>query len=176
MWFSLLIGTMMLPWVVTLIPTFLLFKSLGWFNTLLPLTVPAWFGGSAFSVFLIRQFFLTIPTELDEAARIDGASHLQTYRDVLLPLARPALATVAIFSFIFHWNDFLGPLIYLSSQDKWTLALGLRGFQTGYAAAGGRWNLLMAASTVMVLPVILVFLLAQRYFVKGITLSGFGGR
>jgi ABC-type glycerol-3-phosphate transport system permease component len=175
-WFSVLVGTMLLPWVVTLIPTFILFKFLGWFDTFLPLTVPAWFGGGAFSVFLIRQFFLTIPYELEEASRMDGASYLQTYWHVIMPLARPALATVAIFSFIYHWSDFLAPLIYISSQEKWTIALGLRGFQTGYAAAGGRWNLLMAASTVMVIPMIVTFLAAQRYFIKGISLSGFGGR
>lgn len=175
-WFGLLIATMLLPWVVTLIPTFVLFKRLGWFDTFLPLTVPSWFGGGAFSVFLIRQFLLAIPYEMDEAARIDGASYLQTYWRVIIPLSKPALASVAIFTFIYHWSDFLGPLIYLNSQEHWTLALGLRGFQTGYAAAGGQWNLLMAASTVVTIPMILIFLFGQRYFIRGISLSGFGGR
>jgi len=171
--FVLLLSTMMLPYVVTLIPSFLLFKYLRWLDTFLPLIVPSFFGGGAFFIFLIRQFYTTIPIDLDEAAVIDGAGYLRIWWSILLPLSRPVLATVAIFSFIWNWNDFMGPLIYLNSLEKFTLALGLAGFRSMHSA---RWNLLMAASTVVLLPVLIVFFVAQRYFIRGIVTSGLAGR
>jgi multiple sugar transport system permease protein len=134
--------------------------------------VPPWFGGGVFNIFLLRQFFRTIPADLIEASRIDGAGELRIYAQIMLPLAGPALAVVAIFTFINSWNDFLGPLIYLSSQEKYTIALGLATFKGMYAT---QWHYLMAASTVMVLPIIILFFLAQRYFVQGIVMTGTKG-
>jgi multiple sugar transport system permease protein len=171
--FILVISTMMLPSVVTLIPTFLIFKTLGWLDTFLPLIVPSWFGASAFSIFLLRQFFLTIPRELDEAARIDGASNFSIYWTIILPLAQPALATVIIFQVLWRWNDFMDPLIYLNTMDNYTVALALRTFQN---VRSQRINYLMALSSLQVLPVMLLFFLAQKYFIRGITLTGLGGR
>lgn len=171
--FGLVLSTIMLPSIVTLIPTFIVFRNLKWINTFLPLTVPYWLGGGAFNIFLIRQFFMTIPYEFDEAARIDGASNFRIYWNIILPLAKPALATVAIFSFINHWNDFFLPLIYLQSNSKWTMAIGLRGFKDLYSTD---WNLMMAASTAMILPLLVLFFAAQRYFVSGIQMSGIAGR
>src|SRR5579884_1828779 len=171
--FVLVLSSLMLPNVVTLIPKFVIFRILGWINTLLPLWVPFWFGGGAFNIFLLRQYAMTLPHELDEAARIDGANNWQIYLRVVLPLIGPALATVAIFTFIYSWNDFLEPLIYLHDESKRTLALGLLGFQDLYAT---QWNLMMAASAVLILPVVVVFLFAQRYFIRGISLTGLAGR
>jgi len=171
--FNLVLATMMLPGIVTLIPTFIVFRYLGWINTFLPLIVPSWFGGGAFNIFLIRQFFMTLPYDLDEAARIDGASNFRIYWNVLLPLSKPAMATVAVFSFIHHWNDFFLPLVYLQDTRKWTMAIGLQGFKDLYSTS---WNLMMAASTAMVLPLLILFFIAQRYFVSGIHLSGITGR
>jgi multiple sugar transport system permease protein len=171
--FLLVISTLMLPNIVTLIPTFIVFRYLGWINTLKPLIVPFWLGGSAFNIFLIRQFFMTIPYDLDEAARIDGASNFRIYWNILLPLSQPVLATVAIFSFIHHWNDFFLPLVYLQDPDKWTMAIGLQGFKDLYSTS---WNLMMAASTAMIIPLLVLFFMAQRYFVSGIHLSGIAGR
>jgi ABC-type glycerol-3-phosphate transport system permease component len=164
---------MMLPGIVTLVPHYVIFKTLGWIDTLLPLTVPTWFGGSPFYIFLIRQFFLTIPLELDEAARVDGASSFRIYALILLPLSGPVLAAVAIFSFVYNWNVFLEPLIYLNSTNNFTLAVGLRLFQTQYT---GEWNLMMAAATTMIVPIIVLFIVAQRYFTRGIVLTGLAGR
>lgn len=169
--FGILLATLMIPYPVTLIPTFLLFRALDWVGTPNPLTWPALFGG-AFYIFLLRQFYMTIPQELSHAAKIDGASEFSIYWRIILPLSRPALATVALFTFLANWNDFLGPLIYLSNKDQYTLALGLYGF------AGARrteWGLLMAASTVTVLPIIVLFFLAQRTFIQGVTLTGTKG-
>lgn len=171
--FMLLLSTLMLPYVVTLIPSFLLFKYLRWLDTFWPLIVPNFFGGSPFFIFLIRQFYATIPLDLDEAAEIDGAGYLRIWWSVLLPLSRPVLATVVIFSFIWNWNDFLGPLIYINSLENFTLALGLAGFRSQHSA---RWNLLMAASTVVLIPVLILFFVAQRYFIRGIVTSGLSGR
>ena len=170
------LGTMMLPYEVTLIPQYLLFNRLGWLDTFLPLIVPYWFGGNAFSIFLMRQFFMTIPRELDDAARIDGANFLRIFWNVLMPLSGPILATLAVIGFISHWNDFLGPLIYLDTRTNFTVALGLRYFQS-QAGLGGEPmdHLLMAASVTFTLPCILIFFLAQRYFVRGIVLSGVKG-
>ena len=171
--FLLVLSTIMLPSIVTLIPTFIVFRTLGWIDTFLPLIVPLWFGGGAFNIFLFRQFFMTIPLELDEAARIDGASNLRIYWGVILPLSKPVLATIAVFAFIHNWNDFFEPLIYLQSPENWTMAIGLRGFRGLYST---EWNLLMAASTAMILPLLILFFFAQRYFVSGIQMSGLAGR
>jgi multiple sugar transport system permease protein len=174
--FLLVISTILLPREVVLIPTFLLFKALGWLDTLLPLIVPSFFGGGAFFIFLLRQFFLTIPRELDEAAKIDGANSFQILIRILLPLALPALATVAIFSFLAHWNDFLEPLIFLNKPELFTVALGLRYFQTlPNEAQEPREQLLMAASLVTTLPILILFFAAQRYFVRGIVMTGIKG-
>ncbi|GAC1353446.1 MAG: carbohydrate ABC transporter permease [Herpetosiphon sp.] len=170
--FGILMTTLMLPYAVTLIPTFLLWSRLGLVNTFWPLTVPAWFGGQVLYIFLLRQFFRTIPRELDEAAIIDGAHPLQVLRYIIVPLSRPALITVGIFSALSTWNDFLNPLIYLNDSRKFTLALGLYEFTGLYSS---EWHLLMAAATMMVMPVLLLFLVAQRYFVEGITLTGIKG-
>ncbi|MDI3473379.1 MAG: multiple sugar transport system permease protein [Thermotogaceae bacterium] len=170
--FSILLTSLMVPYVVTLIPTFLLWKALKGIDTFLPLTVPAWFGGGMFNVFLLRQFFLTIPYELDEAAYLDGATPLQVLWKVIIPLSKPAILTVAIFTFMSVWNDLLGPIVYLNDPDKYTLAVGLSTFVGMYT---GQWNYLMAASTVMILPPIILFFIGQRFFVQGITLTGLKG-
>jgi multiple sugar transport system permease protein len=170
--FAVLLATMMLPYAVTLIPSFILWQKLDALNTYYPLTVPAWFGGGAFNIFLLRQFFRTIPRDLDEAAYLDGATPLRVLWEILLPLSRPALIVVAIFTFIGVWNDFLGPLIYLNDDEKFTLALGLASFKGLYNA---QWGYLMAASTAVIAPIVVLFFLAQRYFVQGITLTGIKG-
>ncbi len=174
--FMITLSTMMLPYEVTLIPTYLMFNKIGWLDTYLPLIVPYWFGGNAFSIFLMRQFFMTIPRDLDDAARLDGANFLRIFWNVLLPLAGPILATLAVISFINHWNDFLGPLIYLDTRTKFTIALGLRYFQN-ISGLGGEpmQHLLMAASVTFTVPCILIFFFSQRYFVRGIVLSGVKG-
>jgi multiple sugar transport system permease protein len=170
--FVLLLATMMLPPQVIMIPQFILFCELGWIDSLKPLTVPAFFGGGAFAIFLLRQFFLTLPKSLLEAARIDGCSSFGIYWRVSLPLSKPAMLTVSIFALNGAWNDFLGPLIYLNSDANKTLALGLQAFT---AQTGAQWNLLMAVSILMILPLLVVFFLGQRYFVEGITLTGLKG-
>jgi len=169
--FIVLLSTMMLPGIVTMIPTFLIFRSLGWIDTIKPLTVPAFFG-TAFFIFLLRQFFLTIPVELEDAARIDGATPVDIFTRIMLPLAKPALATVAIFTFMGTWNDFMGPLIYLNSEDKFTLSLGLASFQGLY---GTDWHYMMAASLVVMSPIVVLFFIGQRYFVRGIITTGIKG-
>ena len=166
--FLILLATMMLPYPVTMIPIYIGFESVGWVNSFLPLIVPAFFG-SPFYIFLMRQFFLTLPVELEDAARVDGANTLQIIWHVILPISKPALATVAIFTFQASWNDFLGPLIYLHDQTKYTVSLGLSFFRSSYDV---RWAYLMAASLVTMLPVIILFFLAQRLFIEGITLTG----
>ncbi|HET6313289.1 MAG TPA: carbohydrate ABC transporter permease [Chloroflexia bacterium] len=181
--FALVLATMMLPGVVTMIPQYILFSKLPafgfmgsetWVNTFLPLTVPA-FTGNAFYIFLLRQFMRGIPMELSEAARIDGASELRIWWSIVMPLTKPALAAVAIFTFQFVWEDFQGPLLYLPSEQNYTLQIALRFFE---AAAGGApaWNWMMAASLVVMLPVLIIFILFQRYFIEGVTLTGMGGR
>jgi ABC-type glycerol-3-phosphate transport system permease component len=172
--FVLLLSTIMLPIHVTLIPTFVLFRQLGWIDTFLPLIVPAFFGSGPFYVFLLRQFFMTIPLELDDAARVDGASTFDVFARICLPLAKPALATVAIFSFLSHWNDFLLPLIYLHSKENFTLAIGLNLFRAEQTSVTP-WNQLMAVSLVVMIPPLLVFFFAQRYFIQGIVISGIKG-
>lgn len=169
--FLVMLSTLMLPHHVTLIPQFILYKYLGWVDTFLPLIVPNFFGGP-FLTFLLRQFFMTIPLDLDDAARIDGASTFRIFWNIILPLSKPALAAVAIFVFQGTWNDFLGPLIYLHSKDKFTVSLGLRMFQGEH---GTDWHLLMAASLMAMLPVIVVFFAAQRYFIQGVVFTGVKG-
>ncbi len=174
--FLLTLGTMMLPAEVTLIPTYLLFKELGWLNTLKPLWLPAWFGGGAFNIFLLRQFILSLPRELDEAAIVDGASYVRILWSILLPLMKPVLATVAVINFIFGWNDFLGPLVYLTSPENFTLAVGLRYFDVTPNQPGvPQLHLLMAAVVMGTVPIIVLFFAAQRYFVEGVVLSGIKG-
>lgn len=170
--FALLMTTLILPSVVILIPTYLVWARAHLVNTFVPLILPAWFGGGIFNIFLLRQFFRTIPRELDEAGYIDGATPLEVFSFVILPLSRPALTTVAIFSALAVWNDFLGPLIYLNDPNKFTLALGLTFFTGEYTS---QWQLLMAAATMVIGPAVLFFLAAQRYFVQGITLTGIKG-
>jgi len=170
--FAVCLSTMMLPGQVTMIPLYMLFASLGWVDTFLPLVVPAFFG-SPFYIFLLRQFFLTIPKEYDEAAMLDGAGTLRIYWSIVLPLARPALATVALFAFVGTWNDFFGPLIYLNSPDMATLTLGLNMLKSQVVGTGAtQWNLLMAGAVLVMLPNMIVFVLAQKYFVKGIAVGG----
>ncbi|MBV7334243.1 carbohydrate ABC transporter permease [Chloroflexi bacterium TSY] len=168
-WFIVTIASVMLPPQVTLIPLYVLFFKIGWLNTFHPLVVPAWFGGGALNIFLLRQFFLNIPTELKDAAYIDGASRLQIWWRIFIPLSLPALLTVGIFTFQGTWNDFFGPLIYLTGRDKYTLALGMNLFNSQY---GAEIHYMMAIAFIMTIPMIVVFFLAQRYFVGGIVLTG----
>ena len=172
--FVILLGTMMLPGQVTIIPLYLLFHKLGWVNTFKPLIVPSFFGGGAFSIFLLRQFFMGIPPEMDDAAKIDGCSRFGIYWRLVLPLSYPALATVAIFSFMGHWNDFFAPLIYLNDLEKFTVSLGLSFFQGGVMMTG-RLDQLMAASVTALLPCLIVFFTAQRLFIQGIVITGVKG-
>jgi ABC-type glycerol-3-phosphate transport system permease component len=171
-WFALVLATMMVPYVVMMVPQFVIFSRLKWIDTFLPLTVPYFFGGGAFNIFLLRQFFRTIPEELADAARIDGCSEYTIYARIMMPLAKPALITVAIFTFLGTWNDFLGPLLYINSPERFTISLGLAGFR---GVMRTRWDLLMAASTATTLPIVILFFFAQRYFVQGVVLSGLKG-
>lgn len=174
--FIVTLGTMMLPAQVTLIPQFVLFHDLGWIDTLKPLWIPSWFGGGAFYIFLMRQFILSLPRELDEAAVIDGAGPFQILWQILLPLCQPALATVAVISVIARWGDFVEPLIYLNSPQNFTLAIGLNFFRTVPDSGGlPTDHLLMAASVMTTIPPIILFFVAQRYFVSGIVMSGIKG-
>lgn len=168
-WFSVVLATMMIPFFAILVPQFVIFTRLGWTDSFLPLTVPYFFGGGAFNIFLFRQFFRTLPKELSDAARIDGCNEFAIYWRILLPLTAPALITVSIFTFLFSWNDFIGPLLYLNSPEKLTVAIGLVAFR---GAMRTRWNLLMAASTAMTLPVIFLFFILQRYFIRGVVMTG----
>jgi multiple sugar transport system permease protein len=170
--FVLLLATMMIPGAVTMMPQFLIFRSLGWIDTLRPLWVPAFFG-SAFNIFLLRQFFLSIPSELEDAAKIDGCGPFGIYWRVMLPLVKPALAAIAILSLLAAWNNFQGPLIYLSSPEKMPMAYALQLYQQQNSGEPG---LLMAASTLVVLPIIVLFFFTQRYFIEGVSLTGLGGR
>ena len=170
--FSLILSSMMLPYAATLIPTFIGWSKVGAINTYLPLTIPAWFGGGAFNIFLLKQFFQGIPRELDESAVMDGAGHFTIYSRIILPLVKPALVVVALFTFMNTWNDFLAPLIYINDDNKITLALGLQLFTSQYTA---QWHLLMAAATVILIPVVIVFLFGQKYFIEGITMTGLKG-
>jgi multiple sugar transport system permease protein len=170
--FVLVIATMMVPSQVTMIPTYILFAKIGWTNSWLPLIVPAWLGGGAFNIFLLRQFFMGIPHDLDEAAKIDGCSTFGIFWRIMLPLSLPSLVTVAVFGVVWTWNDFLGPLIYVQDPEKFTLALGLNAFRS---LAGDKTNLMMAAASVVLLPVLLLFLFGQRYFIQGVATTGLKG-
>ncbi|GHC04292.1 carbohydrate ABC transporter permease [Cerasicoccus arenae] len=167
--FLLVLATMMIPFPVVMVPMYTLFKLIGWTGTFKPLWVPS-FLAAAFNVFLLRQFFLTLPKDISEAARIDGCSEWQIFWRVILPLAKPALIVVALFQFMATWNDFIGPLIYLSEQQDMTLALGLQAYES--KGGGTNWNYLMAASTLIVLPVVGLFFISQRYFIEGIATTG----
>lgn len=171
--FVLLLSTLMLPATVTIVPRFIVFEQLNWLNSFKPLIVPAFFG-NAFNIFLLREFFRTIPNDLEDAARLDGASTLRIFATIVLPLSKPALVTVALFSFINSWNDFFNPLLYLSSEEKYTIAIGVINF-TGSNRVGPQMHLLMAASFLATVPVLIVFFIAQRQFVKGIVFSGLKG-
>jgi multiple sugar transport system permease protein len=171
--FYILIATMILPYQVTLIPQYIIFSKLHWINTFLPLTFPAWFG-TPFLIFLMRQFFMTIPIDLLDAAKIDGASHPRILWSIFLPLSMPALATMAIFTFMWNWNDFLGPLIYLSDPNKMTLTLGLYNY-IGPGWNRTEWGMLLAASTMITIPPVVLFFFTQRYFIEGISVTGIKG-
>ncbi len=167
--FFILLTSLMIPYAVTLIPTFILWTKLGAINTYFPLTVPAWFGGSAYYIFLLRQFFVGLPIEYDEAAYLDGATPWQVLWKIVIPLSKPAMITVAVFTFLGVWGDLMGPIIYLNDASKYTLAVGLTIFRGAYST---KWNLLMAASTVVMIPPIVLYFLGQRYFEQGITMGG----
>ncbi|AUD64615.1 sugar ABC transporter ATP-binding protein [Tenericutes bacterium MZ-XQ] len=172
-WFLVMLATMMIPIQVILIPTYIMYAQIGWLGTRLPLIVPAFFGGgAAFYIFLLRQFYKGIPKELSESAIIDGANHIQIFLKIMLPLTKPAIITVALFTFMATWNDYFGPLIFLSNPDHWTLAIGLRAFQTQF---GGRFDLMMAAALLIMLPTLIIFFFAQKSFIEGITFTGIKG-
>ncbi len=170
--FMVFLSVLMLPAIVTMIPVFVMFTHLGWVNTLKPLIIPPLLGGGPFNVFLFRQFFRTIPEELSDAARMDGCGEWRIYMRIILPLSRPVLATVAIFTFLANWNDFIGPLLYLQSDSKKTIALGLATFLGLYST---HWELLMAAATAVTIPALILFVFAQKYFVEGVVLTGLQG-
>ncbi|MEM4217696.1 MAG: carbohydrate ABC transporter permease [Candidatus Methanomethylicaceae archaeon] len=170
--FLLVLATMMLPYPSVIVPLFILYKNLGWLDSFKPLTIPTFFGVNAFYIFLLRQFFKTIPKDLDDAARVDGCTTFGVFRHIALPLIKPALGIIFVFSFMHNWNDFLGPLIYLSSSEKFTLALGLRFFQSQYRV---EWTLLMAVSLIVLSPCIILFFVAQKYYIQGIVITGIKG-
>lgn len=177
--FILVLATLMIPYHVTLIPTYILFQRLGWVDSFLPLIVPAWLGTGAFHIFLLRQFFMTIPSEMDDAARIDGCNNLMIYWRIILPLSKPALATVTIFTFLEQWNDFLAPIIYLNSTKNHTLAIAMQFYRqqsSGTMFGPTRtWSHLMVVSLLVMLPCLLLFFFAQRYFIQGVVVSGVKG-
>lgn len=174
MLFALVVDTYLLPGSVIMIPTFLIWNELGLVNTLWPLWAGNLFG-SAFYIFMIRQFMLTVPQDLVDAARIDGASFYRIYWNLMIPLAKPALAAVAIFEFNAKWNDFVGPLIYLNDPDRYTLALGLANLKINFQELGTSWALLLTASVIFTIPMVLIFFMFQRYFIQGVTHSGIKG-
>ncbi|HEY8405582.1 MAG TPA: carbohydrate ABC transporter permease [Acholeplasma sp.] len=172
-WFLVMLATMMIPLQVILIPSYVMYAQIGWLGTMLPMVVPAFFGGgAAFYIFMLRQFFKNIPKDLSESAFMDGANHFQIFWHIMLPLCKPAIITVALFTFMASWNDYFGPLIFLSNPEDWTLALGLRAFQTQY---GGRYDLMMAASILIMMPTLIIFFTAQKTFIEGITFTGIKG-
>lgn len=171
-WFAICISSMMIPGAVTLIPGFLIWKNLGAVNTYWPLIIPCFFGGGAFNIFLFRQFFMTIPRELDEAATLDGAGAFRIYWQILLPSLKPVCISVILFTFMGTWNDFFGPMIYLYDMEKYTVALGLQLFNSSY---GSDYGAVMASALVMTIPTIIIFFIGQKYFVQGIVMSGVKG-
>lgn len=171
-WFGIVMATLFLPYAALIVPSFMIFTRLGWVDTILPLTVPLFFGGGAFNIFLLRQFFRTIPEELSDAARIDGCSEFGIYWRIMLPLAKPALITVGIFTFLNAWNDLLGPIIYLRSPQNFTVAVGLSSFRSTLDVS---WDLQLAATTAVIVPVVILFFFTQRYFIKGIVMTGLKG-
>jgi multiple sugar transport system permease protein len=171
-WFGIVVATLFLPYAITIVPSFMIFSRLGWVNTFLPLVVPPFFGGGAFNIFLMRQFFRTIPEELADAARIDGCTEFGIYWRIMLPLSKPALITVGMFTFLAAWNDLLGPLIYLRKPDMFTVAVGLSTFRSILDVS---WHLQLAAATAMILPVAILFFFAQRYFIRGVVMTGLKG-
>ncbi len=171
-WFTMVISSMLMPVSVTIIPIFIMWSSIGLVNSYIPLIVPGFLGGGAINIFLIRQFMLTIPKEMDEAALMDGANHLQILYYVILPLIQPVLITVGLFTFILYWNDILGPLIYISSNDMNTISQALANFKSGF---GVDWKAIMAASTMSIIPSVVLYFIGQRYFLEGIVLSGLKG-
>ncbi len=172
-WFLVMLATMMIPIQVILIPTYIMYEKIGWLGTKFPLVVPAFFGGgAAFYIFMMRQFFKNIPKDLTESAIIDGANQFQIFTKIMLPLSKPAVVTVALFTFMATWNDYFGPLIFLSDPEDWTLAIGLRAFQTQY---GGRFDLMMAASIIVMIPTLVLFFFTQKTFIEGITFTGIKG-
>ncbi len=170
--FYVMLMTLILPFVCTLIPLFVMYKWFGWIGSYLPLEVPTFFGSSVFSTFLLRQFFMTIPSSLSEAARIDGASEFYIYRRIILPLAKPAMAAVILFQFIYCWNDYLGPLVYISNQNSYPLSLGLALILGDYTT---NWGWVMAGATAATAPIVILFFLTQRTFIQGIALTGTKG-
>jgi multiple sugar transport system permease protein len=171
-WFGIALATLMIPYFVIMVPQFVMFARMGWMDSFLPLVVPPFFGGGAFNIFLFRQFFRTFPEELADAARIDGCSEFGIYWRIFVPLAVPAFITVAIFTFMGSWNDFIGPLLYINSPDKFTVAIGLATFRSTLST---RWDLLMAASVAMTAPIVVLFFILQRYFIKGVVMTGIKG-
>lgn len=170
--FAIVLSSMLLPSAVTIIPTFLGWKVVGLTNTYWPLITPFWFGGGAMNIFLLRQFFRTIPKSLDESAKMDGASYLSIFRWIIVPLSKPVMIVVMLFTFIASWNDFLNPIVYLNTQSKYTLSIGLQLFMTAFQTS---WNQLMAAATVSVLPCIIIYIFGQKYIVEGINVTGIKG-
>jgi len=170
--FGLLMTGLMLPFFVVMIPQFIGWKLLGLTDTFVPLVAPAWFGGGMFNIFLLRQFFLSIPREMDEAAKMDGAGHWRTYARIIVPMSSQAMIVVGVLTFLASWNDYLAPVIFITSEKNYTLMLGLTLFQGSYSA---QWQLMMAATTVVVLPSLLIYLVAQRYLVEGVVMTGVKG-
>lgn len=170
-WFGAILSTMMIPYTVLMIPQFIGWQAVGAYNTYLPLIIPAFFG-NAFNIFLMVQYYRGIPKDYDEAALVDGASHLRIYVSIILPMSKPVLCSVGVFAFMNTWNDFLGPLLYLDKEKMKTISLGLQNFIGQYTSS---WNLMMAASLVAIVPMIIIFFFAQRYFIEGITFSGLKG-
>ncbi|RRJ65964.1 carbohydrate ABC transporter permease [Paenibacillus oralis] len=170
--FGFILTGLMMPFFVVMIPHFLGWKTLHLTDTLVPLIAPAWFGGGVFNIFLLRQFFLTIPREMDEAAKMDGAGHFRIYWNVIMPIGRQSLIVVGMLTFLANWNDYLAPMVFISSEKNYTLMLGLTLFQGTYSA---QWHLMMAATAIIVLPSLAVFLVGQRFFVEGIAMSGVKG-
>ena len=173
--FVIMLSTMMLPWTTTLIPTFLIWRTLGQIDTYDPLTVRIWFGGGAWAVFMLRQFFLTIPREMEEAAIIDGANTFQIYYRIMLPLIKPALLALGVLIFQGNWNNFRAPLIYLNTTLKYPIVVALKFFQESISKEAPKWHYMMAMSTVMAAPILTLFFLAQRYFIEGLTIGGVKG-